>query len=196
MRILGRCLIATTTLLLAATLAGCTPAPTSSPMPRAASPTATSTPTPSSTPVFASDEEALAAAVAIYRKYEAASDAVGRDGGAHPERVRPYVSDSGYEFELAQAETLRAEQSHGVGAAVLNNAVLKSRDEQGGVATVTMHVCEDISAVDRIDAQGRSLVESTRGDYLDYEVVLKGSVRDGLVIHSNREWTGGGICKF
>lgn len=189
MRIPGRrCGAATALLLAALVLTGCSrEAP-------AAEPAGKATPAPS--PIFTSDADALAAAVEVYKKFEAASDAIGRDGGANPERIKPYVSQAGYEFELSQAKKYVEENSRGVGAAVLNNAKLQSYREQDGVARVAMYVCEDISNVDRIDASGRSLVGPDREDYVDYEVVLEGRSREGLVILSNDFWTGGGICKF
>jgi len=156
----------------------------------------TPAPSPSTTPIFASDAEALAAAVAVYKKFEAATDAIGHDGGADPERVKPYVSDEGYEFELKSAQKLQAEHAHGVGDTVLNNAILQSRDETDGWATVTIYVCEDISKVDRIGPDGKSLVEASRGDYIKYQAVLQGRSARALVLRSNSFWSGDGVCKF
>lgn len=190
MRIPGRWLrAASVSLAAAATLAACTSATPSS-SPRSASPS----PTPS--PIFTSDADALAAAVDVYKQFLIALDGIGHDGGAHPERIKPYLGEAAYQFELAQARKYEAEHSHGVGAAVLNNAILESREERNGAATVTIFVCEDISAVDRVDANGHSLVDPDRGDYFDYEVVLTGSKPDGLVIQSDRDWSGGQICRF
>jgi hypothetical protein len=106
------------------------------------------------------------------------------------------VNESGYQFELRQARLYRKEHSHGTGAAVLNNATLQSYEERGGLATITIYVCEDISGVDRLDASGKSMVSPDRGNYFDYEVVLAGRAASSLVIQSNKRWTGGGICKF
>jgi hypothetical protein len=158
--------------------------------------TKTPMPSPSATPIFASDAEALAAAVAVYKKFETVSDAIGHDGGANPERIKPYVSDEGYEFELKSAQKLQAEHAHGVGDTVLNNAILQSRDETGGWATVTIYVCEDISQVDRIGPDGKSLVEASRGDYIKYQAVFQGRSATTLVLHSNSFWSGDGVCKF
>ncbi|GAA4185866.1 hypothetical protein GCM10022288_08590 [Gryllotalpicola kribbensis] len=189
MRIPGRTILTACTVALAAGfLAGCTP---SHPI---TEPAKTLKPTP--TPVFTSDADALAAATKIYKKFEAAVDAIGHDGGEGAERVKPYVSDAGYRFEVAEAEKFKKERAHGTGDTVLNNSVLQSRVERNGVATVTIYVCEDISAVDRIGPDGKSLISADRGDYNDYEVVLKGDSANSLVIQSNKYWSGGGICKL
>ncbi|HEU4807654.1 MAG TPA: hypothetical protein VFT01_05275, partial [Homoserinimonas sp.] len=49
-------------------------------------------PEPSTEPVFASDEEALAAATDVYKAYLAMSDLIAQEGGREPERLEPYVS--------------------------------------------------------------------------------------------------------
>ena len=191
MRNPGRPILAVCALLLAGGfLAGCTSGkPQSLP-----TETPRSTPTPS--PVFTSDAQALAAATEVYKKYEEVSDEIGRDGGAHPERIKPYVNSGGYEHERQAAEKMRAEGSHGVGATVLNNVVLQSHEERDGVATVTIYTCEDISAVDRVGPDGASLVSPDRGDYIAYIAVLKTDKSRDLIIQSNKYWSGGGICKL
>lgn len=188
-----RASLALATLALSgALLTACTP---TSPAPTPHK-TRASTPTPSAAPIFTSNEEALAAAVAVYKKFEAATDAIDHDGGAHPERVKPFVSDKGYEFELDQVKKLQQQHAHGVGSTVLNNAVLQSRDETGGWATVTVYFCEDLSSVDRIGPDGKSLVDPSRADLIAYQTVFQGRTPDSLVIQSNDFWSGSGICKF
>ena len=63
--------------LLALVLAGCAPDVPAIQVP----------PTPTVTPLFASDEEALAAAEEAYAAYLAMSDEITSDGGERPERI-------------------------------------------------------------------------------------------------------------
>jgi hypothetical protein len=170
-------------------LAACTP---SAPVTQE---TKTPLPSPSVTPIFASDAEALAAAVAVYKKFEAVSDAVGQDGGAHPERIKPYVNDMGYAFELRSFQKLQSDHAHQTGFTRLNNAVFQSRDEVDGWATVTLYTCEDISEVDRIGPDGRSMISADRADFIKYQAVLQGRSADSLAIVSNDYWSGDDICK-
>lgn len=189
MRIPGRTTLVACTLALAVGfLSACTP---SHPV---AHPTKTPSPTPS--PVFTSDAEALAAATAVYKKFEQISDAIGLDGGANPERIKPFVNEAGYAHEKVSAEKMQSEHSHQVGTTVLNNVLLQSHEEANGVATVTIYTCEDISSVDRVGADGKSLLSGNRPDFLAYEAVLRSDVTGHLVIQSNKNWSGGGICKF
>ena len=78
MRIRGVLGVATT-LALGLALAACSTGGT--PLPPA--------PSPSVTPVFASDEEALAAAKDAYTAYLKVSDQILVDGGANPDRIAP-----------------------------------------------------------------------------------------------------------
>ena len=176
--------------LAAGVLAGCSSSDAD------ADPAKTPKPSPTPTPVFTSDADALAAATKVYKEFEAVSDAIDHDGGAHPERIKPYVNAAGYQHELEEAEKMRSEHSHGVGSTVLNNVVLQSHEEHDGEAIVTIYTCDDLSHVDRIGADGRSLIDPGRGDYVAYVAVLRGSSAQHLVIQSNDYWSGGGICKF
>src|SRR5690606_919779 len=76
-------------LLITLVLAGCTQP---DPMP-------TPPPTPSAAPVFASDEEALAAAEEAYGKYLETVDAILADGGSNAERLKPLVTSALFEHE-------------------------------------------------------------------------------------------------
>src|SRR5690606_7687607 len=105
-------------LLITLVLTGCTQP---DPMP-------TPPPTPSSAPVFASDEEALAAAEEAYGKYLEESDQIIRDGGARPERLRPLVSDVIYRREVAGFEQLQERQLPGTGSTAFS-LTLQSFDD-------------------------------------------------------------------
>jgi hypothetical protein len=191
MRMPHRALLAPTVLVVAGVLlVGCaTPQPVTHE-------TTSPAPSESAKPVFASDAEALAAATAIYRKYEAAADAVGHDGGLHPERIRPYISDAGYQFELSDFKELQTQKAHLTGRTTLNNVKLQSHEERDSVAVVTIYLCEDISHVDRVGPDGRSLNSEDRDDYVAYQSVLTGVSPSTLVIQSIKYWEGGDICAF
>ena len=75
--------------LFVVALVGC--APEDSPVPP---------PTPDVKPLFASDEEALAAAEEAYAAYLAMSDEISHDGGVNPERIAPFVTSERLVTEL------------------------------------------------------------------------------------------------
>jgi hypothetical protein len=190
MRIRGRVLVSSCTVLLAgALLAGCADSRDTADKP-------TKPPSPTPTPVFTSDADALAAATEVYKQYMKASDDVGHDGGENPERVKPYVNAEGLQHEIESAQKIKDQDARGYGYSKLNNAILQSHVEKAGVATVRMYVCEDISDVDLRDASGKSLVDSSRSDYIAYVTELTSSDAGQLIIQSSKYWSGGGICKF
>lgn len=188
MRIPARAVLTAGTVLLAAgLLVGCTGSQNE------ARPSPRSTPTP--TPVFTSDAEALAAATAVFKKYEAASDAVGHDGWSDPQRVRPFVSDAGYQHELEDAAKYRSEHAQAFGDTIVNNTQLESHREKDGVAVIHMYVCEDLSGVDVRNSSGVSLIDPSRADFVAFVTELQGKTAVSLVIQSLDYWSGGGICK-
>jgi hypothetical protein len=164
-------------LLTALLLAGCTD-PT--PMP-------TPPPTPSETPVFASDEEALAAAVETYGEFLMATDAVIRDGGAAPERVEAYLSPELYERELAGYQQLAQNGWHGVGSTTFELTL-----QYFAAQRVVTYACDDVSSTDVLDSEGNSVVLESRAERIPYEVEFDAA--DDLRIVRKDVWSGGGVC--
>jgi hypothetical protein len=137
--------------------------------------------------VFASDEEALAAAEEAYGKFLAATDAVIRDGGSEPERVQAYLSPELYQRELAGYEQLAQNGWHGVGSTTFD---LKLQRFFGG--TVVAYACDDVSQTDVVDSNGESVVLAGRAERVAYEVEF--DARNDLVIVRKDVWSGGGVC--
>ena len=81
------------------TLTACSsPAPAASPTPTLSA---------SAEPIFASDEEALAAAVAAYERYRSVSSEIASDGGAQPERISAVVSEQLADRYMEEFDALR-----------------------------------------------------------------------------------------
>ena len=107
-------------------LGGCVPS----------APAASPTPEPSSTPVFASEEEALAAAEEAYAAYLAVIDEIHADGGAGVERLEvvatPEVTNNeadGFGFSLKEnVDPARLRVLDGVVQGFLHYAVQMSFD--------------------------------------------------------------------
>ncbi|MFT4028689.1 MAG: hypothetical protein QM675_02335 [Protaetiibacter sp.] len=164
---------------LALALVGCT-TPDSTPTPP---------PTSDAAPVFASDEEALAAAEEAYGEYLATVSQVLADGGTHPERLKRYLVATLYEEELAGYEELAANGWRGIGAYSFE---MTPQDLDPASGELAVYVCDDRSALDIVDASGNSVVEDGRPDRAPSEVNF---VWDGaLLIESQTAWDGGGVC--
>lgn len=163
--------------LCAALLVGCTPELSPTP-----------SPSPSTEPVFASEEEALAAAEATYAEFLATMDAIFADGGRTPERLLQVSSDEVYAHEASGFANMRSEGRSGTGH-VTFSMKLQSFTDSG---TVTTYVCEDISETDILDEHGVSQVVPGRMTLLGYEVRFEGTP---LVVSSRTFWTGPDLCE-
>lgn len=190
MRILVRGLGAASVLLVTGgALIGCTGAPSTVSSPPVASPS----PTPS--PIFTSDADALAAATKVYTEYLQSSDEIGHDGGADPDRIRKYASESVVQAKRAQAQKLVEANARSYGETRLTNASLQSVRQIGQSVSVSIYVCQDVSGVDVRDETGRSLISASRGDLIAYVVGFENAPSGQLIVTSNRFWTGGGVCE-
>lgn len=165
-------------LLTALVLTGCT---TPTPMP-------TAPPEPSTAPVFASDEEALAAAEEAYGRFLAVVDQIFADGGEEPERLLEVASKAQYESEVSGFLRMQSDGVHGTGQATFT-LILQSFDAHRG--EVTVYSCDDISGTDIVDSSGVSVVSGGRDDLIPYEVRLTG---DPLIVDERTLWRGSGIC--
>jgi hypothetical protein len=153
-------------------------------------------PTPTATPIFASEEEALAAAEEAYAAYLEMSNLISSEGGVDPERIAPFASRDFYQSALEGFETLRGNQWRTIGASVLEGAVLQFADTTGQNQrdVVAAYVCVDVAGVDVVDANGASVVSPDRPDLQAFEVFFDIN-SEGLLVPSSREtWEPGAVC--
>lgn len=160
--------------------------------------------TPSATPdaaapLFASDDEALAAAEEAYAAYRDASDRIFADGGSEPERLAEYASSELFEreragFDQAMAEGLRYVGATNVVAFRLQAHRPKARPPE---PLVTAYACVDYSDVDVLDASGTSRTDPSRSKQLGFLVSFVPGIeqpRAKLVVSDTQLWASGGVC--
>ena len=154
--------------------------------------TNTPTPEPSSTPVFASEEEALAAATAAYAAYLAVSDQIGADGGANPERLEPLVTAEWLTKEIGAFKEFSVTGWKQSGVTTVRSAILQQFSDD----SVSIYVCTDASATRFNDASGADVTPAVRQTVSSLEVsfVLGSSVADGLLLESNDPWSTESFC--
>lgn len=173
------------TLALAALLlSGC--------VPEEAPPTAA--PTPSSTPVFASEEDALAAAEAAYAEFQDTSDSILAEGGSRPERIDAVATGEAASTERQGFSEFSAKGYRSVGKTTFDNVQLESFDPANSSSTVRVYLCSDVSGVDVLDGSGVSVVAPTRPSRTSFEVGFD-FIEGSLLVSSKDVWTGGGICE-
>lgn len=127
---------------------------------------------------FATEEEALAAATEVYLRSVEIGEAIGRDGGLNPERLAEvatgaFLSDSVAGFEFLEREGLVV-----VGFTEVSDVEL-DRFEPRAAQPIAAFLCEDISEIDVIGPDGRSVVDGGRPDSNFYRVsfVLDGTLK-------------------
>lgn len=158
-------------------------------------PTPIATPSPTfSSPVFASDEEALAAAEAAYAEYLAMSDLIAQEGGVNPERIVDVAVDDLVEISVDGAREFQLLGYRTVGTSTFRDVQLQSVDEISTHLIVTVYLCNDISNVDVLDASGESVVPESRANTTRLRVELIATPPDFDLRVSTREPWGEGSC--
>ena len=167
---------------------GCTAAPKSAPP----------SPTPTVAPIFASDEEALAAATEAYANYLRVSDEILMDGGENPERIQEFTSTELAKSEIEGYRDAQAQKFRSTGGSTFSNLTLQSvAVDSGNREMVTAYVCSDVSVVDVLNEDGVSVVSPDRPDRTPFEITfeLVDSRDPRLVVASAEVWTGAGVCE-
>jgi len=151
-------------------------------------------PDPTSTPVFASDEEALAAAEELYGRYLAAENALGQGGWKDVSLVEPFVRGDALESERNTAADLSAKGLHQEGDIGFNSVVLQqAKYSNSGAVKVVVYLCLDFAAADVVNGHGDSAVDSGRGERLALEVQIDDEAGQ-LLISKSESWSGESFC--
>ncbi|WP_150308324.1 hypothetical protein [Planctomonas psychrotolerans] len=164
-----------------------------------AAPETVPTPTPTaSTPatVFASEEEALAAAEKAYADYLAMSDRIGREGGANPERLQGSLTKEFLESEVAGFNDFAARGLRLVGESQSYGYRLQSVSLNPEQFELRLYACLDVSGTDVVDRAGSSVVPADRDLRVPLEVQSELSQgRLPLLLKEPITWNGQDFCK-
>lgn len=151
-------------------------------------------PEPSVTPVFASEEEALAAAGDLYGKYVAFANALGQSGWADPSGFEAYVRGEALDDELSSAKSFAEKGWVQHGDAVFDTLSVQQYEDGGpGLVEITVYVCSDVTAVDVIGPDGSSVVSPTRPDRQSLEVEMDDVDGDLKIVRSDA-WSSTSFC--
>ena len=161
-----------------------------------AAPTPTSTPTApdAAEPIFASDEEALAAAEAAYRAFEDVSQTIAMDGGRDADRIRAvatptYVTQLLEEFAQYEELGIRIQ-----GSASLDSFSLVGQEAAPDGVVVMMYVCRDVSGVIVRDVTGADVTPADRDDRTPLIASLVADESSQLLVHEVEQWPGDDFC--
>ena len=156
------------------------------------------TPTPSSgdtpAPIFASDEEALAAAEEAYEEFERVSQTIASESGSSPERIGT-VATSRYTPELIEEfETYAELNIHTVGESVLDSFELVEQSSSDGASAVVIYVCRDVSHVRIIDDAGNDVTPADRDERAPLIATLVSEEPNHLLVDQVELWSGKDFC--
>ncbi|MDF0512427.1 hypothetical protein PX701_02215 [Agromyces sp. H3Y2-19a] len=168
-------------------LSACSPGPGPKPSP---------TPTASAEPIFASDEEALAAAVKAYEAYDKVSDSIINDGGADPERIDAVVT-ARYAPQLRDEFVAIAEAGlRSSGVATVDSVSLVSNAERDGLATVSIYFCRDLSDARVLDKTGADVTPEGREERVPSQgfFVSDAPGSQTLLVDEVTRWSGENFC--
>jgi hypothetical protein len=161
-------------------------------------PVAVPTPDASATPLFASDEEALAAATEAYARYVAVSDQILIDGGLKPERLLEVATQAVFEKQSEGYQIAFERGWRSTGGTVVDSVTLQdfASNAVEGTDIVTVYACIDVSKVDVVDASGASVVSDSRPDRSPYEASFDAvnGTSTKLVLSGEKIWTGENFC--
>ena len=172
---------------LALVLAGCVGAPAATP-----------TPSPAGTPapIFASDEEALAAAEATYAKYLALLDDAARNSSEDLSSLNEVLSAGHATKVAASLKSIRDRALVPVGSTKFDTASLASSSVQDGSAIVDAYVCLDVSEVRIHDTTGADVTSETRDERSPMQLQFVSGTGDPrqLVLNAEEPWPGDDFC--
>jgi hypothetical protein len=154
---------------------------------------------PTAAPLFASDEEALAAAEEAYRAYYVVSDQILNEGGAEPERLLDVATEEVFEFEAESFTTFRESGYRSTGSTVLDSIVLQAYEPLMAFPEpiVTIYACVDVADTDVVDKTGDSLVKEGRQERLPFEVTFTariGTPEVVLIVSGEELWQSSSNC--
>jgi hypothetical protein len=153
---------------------------------------ATRDPTPSSTPIFATEEEALAAATAAYAAYVSVSDQVFMDGGARPERLEAVATGEQLRANVVGFREAAEKSYRSTGGTAFDSVSLQGlfAEHPNGVGIVGIYLCEDVTKVDVINERGTSVVSASRPGRSGYQATFDWSANSPsrLLLASKEPW--------
>lgn len=154
-------------------------------------------PSPEVTPLFASDEEALAAATAAYEEYLAASNLVTASQDLNLGPIEPLVSAAFLEDERDAIKPFELNGFRSQGSSLVVNALLQQWLEESDDQTVVLiYVCVDVSGVKLIDSSGNDVTPKDRPSVvpLEVEMIEDPTASGRLLLNQSSTWEGTTVC--
>ncbi|WAB83198.1 hypothetical protein OVN20_08865 [Microcella daejeonensis] len=180
-----RSLVLSATAALLVALAGCSDTP--------AIPDAD--PTPTASPLFASEEEALEAAIAVWEEYNAVAYEVRQDEGRQPERLEPLLSAELYMDEVESIQEFVAAGTRTEGTSRSTGAKLQQfQSGPAGIAFVSFYACSINDEVVLLGEDGQPSETQPPVVEVTLEVIVESQESGDLFISKREFWAEGNQC--
>ncbi len=152
-------------------------------------------PAPSAPPLFATEEEALEAATAVYEEYLAVSNQVLADGGSDPDRVARFLSPELFEAEAAGFADIAEQGISFKGGTSITGFLLQqvSPTAEGG-ADVQLYVCVTNDGTTRLGSDGLPTTEQPPAFLGTFEVIVNFGTAQSPLINRKDFWAEGDQC--
>ncbi|TFD61017.1 hypothetical protein E3T39_07915 [Cryobacterium suzukii] len=150
-------------------------------------------------PVFASDEDALAAATAAYAAYEALSDSITAEGGTGGDRIASAASTTYLPDLLNGFDGFSKKGLLSRGASTYDSArLIRSSVETHGGVSIELYLCSDISAVRLFNLAGVDVTPPQRTNRIPLQVGFISSAAEPSLLLLDKEdvWSGKNFCQL
>lgn len=148
-----------------------------------------------SEPLFATDEEALAAATAAYEEYLAVSNAILQNSGSDSQRLSGFVSDEVLAAEDAGYALFRENGWRAIGdIQLLDVTIQQVIPNPDHSVDVLAYVCTSVAGTDVVDSSGVSQIQEPRETELAHEVTIRFLEVDDFSIETKTQWDVASIC--
>lgn len=146
-------------------------------------------------PVFASDEEALAAATDAYKAYLAMSDLISQEGGKDPERIAPFVTEEWLPNEVEALQSIEQRNRKLIGNTAFDTvSVQQVQQLADGVAVVVIYACIDFTNSWLVESDGSRVIAAGGQTRWPFEVSFVGKSASELAVERHEEWSSSDYC--
>lgn len=176
-------------LLVAATLASlaaCAPGETES-MP---SPTPTAAQTEA--PIFASDEEALAAAVTAYERHLSVTREI-LAGTVQVDEIREVTAPNYSDERVGELKSFVESGLRASGSTKIDTPSLIERSESADEVVVSIYACQDVSATRLMNSSGEDITPVDRDVRVPLVLEFRGT-SSAILLSGNQLWSGDDFC--
>lgn len=137
------------------------------------------------------ESEVLTAASSLFDRYIATVVQLGSDTTSDASVLRPYAGQAAIDEAEQAIARLRARGQRMDGRVEVERMVLQDKSPDAG--TFTLLICEDLTKLRIVDAEGIDVTPESRSSSSTVQVSFSGWP-DDLRVERNVKWTGASVC--